>query len=312
MGVLSGDYALRWGAVAAIAAVAAACLVVLGVRFEADSAFPAVEALGLALLVLVALRVGACVVPALGPRTAMGEDFLLSMIQLFVLVKAFLPVTYAAVAASAPFPLLDDVLARLDLALFGAEWERIAGWVAARPVLEQVLVAAYFSLPAQGLVLLVAGSMLRPGERNSEFLWLGIVSMCLTAAVCVFTPAVGKVGHVGTGYLVLFEEIRAGAWTVFTYARAEGIVTFPSFHTTLALVFTYVAWRLHPVLLVVFGPLNLVMLVSIPPIGGHYIVDLFGGAAVALVSVAVVRRIRGAAAAERSPGGRRAAAALRS
>lgn len=311
MGLRSGDYLLRWAAVLGIAVVAALCLVVLRVRFDVAAALPAVQAVGLGLLVLAALRLGVRVVPALGPRTALGEDFMLSMIQLFVLVKAFLPVTYAAVAASAPFPLLDAALARLDLLLFGAEWERIAGWVAARPLLEEILVAAYFSLPAQGLVLLVAGSVLRPGERNSEFIWLGIVSMCLTAAVCVFTPAVGKIGHVGLGYLVLFNEIRAGEWTVFSYARSEGIVTFPSFHTTLALIFTYVAARLHPLLLAAFGPLNLVMLVSIPPIGGHYIVDLFGGAAVALASVMVVRRIRRAMVEEGAPVGQPGAALLR-
>lgn len=140
------------------------------------------------------------------------------------------------------------------------------------------------------MVLLAIGSILRPGERNGELLWLAIVSMCLTGFVSIFTPALGKVGHVGTGYLDLLTAIRAGTWSEFSYDASEGIVTFPSYHTTLAILFTYVAARLHRFALAVFAPLNAVMLVSIPPMGGHYLVDLIGGAGVALASIMVVRR----------------------
>jgi membrane-associated phospholipid phosphatase len=106
----------------------------------------------------------------------------------------------------------------------------------------------------------------------------------------------GKLGHVGS-YLPVLQEIRSGHWTVLSYAHAEGIVTFPSFHTTLAVFFAYLAGRLDKRLLRVFGPVNAIMLLSIPVIGGHYLADLFGGAAVACVSIVAVRLIQTALAA---------------
>jgi hypothetical protein len=44
-------------------------------------------------------------------------------------------------------------------------------------------------------------------------------------------------------YREVLEMIRSGQWTVFDYGKTEGIVTFPSFHTTAAILLTYAARR---------------------------------------------------------------------
>ena len=70
----------------------------------------------------------------------------------------------------------------------------------------------------------------------------------------------------------------------------EGIVRFPSFHTALAVIFTYahrgIRWSFPPV-----AALNGVMLRSIPSEGGHYLVDMIAGGAVALVAIGLVRAV---------------------
>ena len=156
--------------------------------------------------------------------------------------------------------------------------------------LEWMFSAVYQSILAQAFLLVIIGSIFRPGERNKEFTWILLVSMSIMVVVSTFTPAIGKVGQLGSGYVDAIHAIRSGAWRVFTYARAEGIVTFPSYHAALAIIFVYISTR--PDLRVVaipFALLNFLMLLSIPPIGGHYLVDLLGGAAVALVSIMTVR-----------------------
>ena len=62
----------------------------------------------------------------------------------------------------------------------------------------------------------------------------------------------------------------------------------PSYHTVMAVLFTY-AFRRTGVIGYGIATLNLVMLFSIPPIGGHYLVDVFAGGALALGAIAVQR-----------------------
>jgi membrane-associated phospholipid phosphatase len=216
---------------------------------------------------------------------AVVADYFLSLAQGSAAVTALLPLSYLTAAAG--FPLLDGELTRLDAAL-GFDWDTAARWVGERPVLGRLLQFAYFSVPAQAAVILLLGSMRQPGSRNSEFIWLLLVSAVLTAAVAVFTPAAGKTGHLD--YMDQLMAIRNGGWQVMSYADPKGIVTFPSYHAAEAVLLTYLAR--HTVLgLAAFGSLNALVIVATVPAGGHYLVDLPGGAAVAAVSIIAVRRM---------------------
>jgi membrane-associated phospholipid phosphatase len=186
--------------------------------------------------------------------------------------------------------LLDTELARLDALLFGFEWDAAARWVADRPALDQVLGAAYFSAAPQAVAILLIGSIARPRDRNSEFFWPIGIGLILTCAVFTFTPALGKAGHVGD-YIETLTTIRGGMWTVLDYSRAEGIITFPSFHATLAILFVY-AVRGHRWALAVLVPLNALLIAATSTVGGHYLVDVPAGAIVAVASIAVTRALR--------------------
>src|SRR5262245_7894178 len=74
----------------------------------------------------------------------------------------------------------------------------------------------------------------------------------------------------------------------FALAQLTGVVSFPSFHTTMAILYVYgfgrVGWMGW-----VAALLNVAMLLAIPFYGGHYLVDVFAGAAVALISVVAVK-----------------------
>ena len=70
--------------------------------------------------------------------------------------------------------------------------------------------------------------------------------------------------------------------------KPQGLVCFPSFHTVLVIMFCYAlrgTWLFWPA--AVLGGLTMP---SLPPIGGHYLIDIPAGAALALLAILVVRR----------------------
>jgi hypothetical protein len=129
------------------------------------------------------------------------------------------------------------------------------------------------------------------------------VDFILTAGatmVCyAFTPAMAAHFHylvqnqrsVPDGiypYLMDIVALRNSTFAEFTLVHAHGIVTFPSFHTTLVVLFCYSlrsTWLYWPMAL-----LGVVTILSIPNIGGHYLIDIPAGAAVAASAIFVVRR----------------------
>ena len=85
-------------------------------------------------------------------------------------------------------------------------------------------------------------------------------------------------------------ETRASPTPVLDFAKAEGLVTFPSFHTTLAIITTYAVRGVR----YVFAPvcaLNAVVIVATLPEGGHHLIDLVAGALIAAVAIAVARSV---------------------
>jgi hypothetical protein len=136
---------------------------------------------------------------------AVATDYFLSLFQLLVAMTALLPLTY--LAATTGFPLVDDSLVRLD-AMVGFDWNSAAQWVSERPMLDSIFVRAYFSIPYQAAVIFLIGSFKL--ERNGELIWLFIISGVITCVIFSFTPATGKLGHLGSGYLNLLMEIRRG------------------------------------------------------------------------------------------------------
>jgi membrane-associated phospholipid phosphatase len=108
-------------------------------------------------------------------------------------------------------------------------------------------------------------------------------------------------------YVQHLHELRSGARDVVTWRNAEGLVTFPSFHTTWAIL---LAWsvRRRRGLNLAMGLLNLAVIASTLTTGLHYFIDVPGGALVAVAAIAIESRIarwcdfKPAAAEARPPG----------
>jgi hypothetical protein len=285
---LSNDYVTRWVFIAIAGLVSAVGLWAHNVTIVWPSLWLAIECdVSLVLLAAIYSIIGAHS-PRIEWSAAVVSDLLLSIVQLIVALKAFSPLTYLAAASG--YPLIDSASTKLD-AMFGFEWNVEANWVANHPALDWLLQQAYFSLYYQGVLVFLVNSISRPGDRNGEIIWQFCISLALTCAIFVFTPALGHVAHAGTGWLQTLLMIRNGEWASLDFSHVEGIICFPSFHTTLAILLVY-AGRHHPWLLAVLAPLNMLLIVATLSVGGHYLIDLPAGAAVAFVSIAATRLLR--------------------
>jgi membrane-associated phospholipid phosphatase len=82
--------------------------------------------------------------------------------------------------------------------------------------------------------------------------------------------------------------LRDGSMRMIELGEAQGLVTFPSFHTVVA-VLLLLGFRHVPYLRWVGLVLNVLMLVSIPIEGSHYLVDLIAGIGVAWLAWGLAR-----------------------
>lgn len=226
---------------------------------------------------------------------------------LLVLTAACAVLSYASLATGRP--LVDETYAALDRAI-GFDWEAFLLFTAERPLFARILAVAYASSLAQIVTVVL---LLGLGGRDvvlQRFLVAYAVSAIVVVVVSGVAPAVGPYVHygappllgaidpeAGVWHLVHFEALRAGTFAVFDLAQTEGLVTFPSFHTALAVLCVWAVWgfaRLRwPVLV-----LNVLVVIGTVPFGGHYVVDLIAGGAAALAAIVIADRVvRGASGA---------------
>jgi membrane-associated phospholipid phosphatase len=214
-------------------------------------------------------------------------DFAFSAAQVGAFSVISAPLTY--ILARANLPLVDAQLGAMDHVLH-FDWFIMRDWVEQHPVIHDVLQWAYFTHINQCWILIVLGSIWFPGRCNVELIWCFMLSLLICCAVSVVTPALSMGGD-ASSYLPILKSLRAGEPMILDWNRLEGIVSFPSFHAALATIYIYASrhriWALIP-----FTALNTLMLASTPPIGGHYLTDVLGGIAVALIAISATRRLQ--------------------
>ncbi len=201
-------------------------------------------------------------------------------------------------AAVFALPLRDDLLAQLDQAL-GVDWPAL--WHAARanPALADALSFCYRSLVPESLAIGAYLAWTGREARVREFFWLALITSLMTTVLSTLLPALGPLSQFGLltqgNDLNLLdvqnlERMRSGTGLHFGVGEMAGIVAFPSYHTVLALL---MAWVMRGTGLAGRAVLawNLIMMLSIVPIGGHYVTDQIGGAAVLLAAILLRRNV---------------------
>lgn len=228
---------------------------------------------------LLALSVAARRVGRLPRLAAIAEWSLLWLI--FSVAGAIL--TYAA--ATRDGTLHDQQLAALDRIL-DFDWRTWLALVNRHPAIETVFWAAYSSLFPQIILSVAWFTWIGWPQRNAELLANATLALLLTTAIFCLFPAFGPgVGVPGfeLAYVDDLTGLRNGTLPSLDVMLLKGVITFPSFHAVLAVLFVWS--HRGSISLAPAAALNTVMLLAIPSEGGHYLVDIFGGLAVAAITI---------------------------
>jgi hypothetical protein len=209
----------------------------------------------------------------------------------FVLTASFAVLSY--LSWTLRLPLADAAFLRFDRKL-GFDWLYWFSAVKRHPLLLVAFEFSYNTLIYQGVYFATLFAVLRNRERLREVFWIVFVACALTTLLSAIFPAYGtfdafRLGDID-GYLGDMKRLREGTDLHFQLSQLTGVISFPSFHTVMALVYIY-AFRGTGLIGGFIAVLNLVMLPSIPFLGGHYLVDILAGAAVALASILLVRAV---------------------
>jgi hypothetical protein len=200
---------------------------------------------------------------------------------------AFGVLSYLALASSGP--LHDGLLASFDRAL-GFDWVAGLAFLRAHDMTATILKYAYNSMVYQGLYFGLLLALMNAPHRLRQMFWLVLVAGLFTSLGVLLWPALGpfKFFHDAPpdSFLPEMERIRAHVLS-FALGKLTGVVSFPSFHTTMALALAWGFRRTGAIGWLVCG-INLLMLCAIPWYGGHYLADMFGGAIVFAASLAIV------------------------
>lgn len=223
------------------------------------------------------------------------------------------------VTTSAGLPLLDAQFARAD-AVLGLDWMAVLELCNAWPLLGKVLQFSYATSMMQIAGVLVLLTATRQLPRLADYLALFTATSLVIIALSAIFPAAGayvlhdppaalrNLGHdAGLWHLQHFEALRSGSMRVIDPSMVEGLITFPSFHTALAVITVWALWSTRYVRLPALV-LNLLVIASTVPVGGHYFVDVIAGAAVAAVAIVAVTWQRRPAPAQTWAPGRASAA----
>lgn len=187
------------------------------------------------------------------------------------------------IAGSTRYALIDQVLARYDILSTGS----IVRWVQAHHA-EWLSLSIYRSfLP------LFAGAMLLPGllghaTAGYRFVIAGALGALITIATFAVMPATGPwtvEDYQPTA--VQLETTRQIAALKAHHAvqpmSGGGVVSFPSFHTVLAILSAFALWPLRWIRWIAV-PVAIAICISTVTTGWHYGLDVIAGAVVALIS----------------------------
>jgi hypothetical protein len=216
--------------------------------------------------------------------------------------------TYITAALGTGAPLYDPWFDRIDQIL-GLDWISyllFANSLAEKaPALATVTEVIYGSLPIQLFAVLLVLPILGQYERLQIFCLTFVIGVLIVGAAAGVFPAVGTYDFYRIDpsmhphldlvtkslHLKQYISLRDGTFTTFSIQHAKGIITFPSFHTTLAIFFIWAMWRV-PVLRWISLLVNICMIAVTPLHGSHFFTDLIAGAAVAPISIVAAEALR--------------------
>lgn len=211
---------------------------------------------------------------------------------------------FSYLMASTDRPLIDTTLAHWDTDL-GFNWYHYVAFANAHPVIGMISSAVYQTTLLQIALSVVVLPMLGHLDRVREMVLLVMASSLLCVIISAILPSEGALAYfhppasfymqnhpvVDLAYKQAFFDIRDGALTHFGLTDLKGLVAFPSYHVALSAILM-IAFR---GITRWFWPMvgfNTLVILSTPIDGGHHLTDGIGGFVLALMTAAIITRLR--------------------
>ena len=227
-------------------------------------------------------------------RSVRGEQRLGAILagtaQIIGFAAVAAPLSY--IAAAAGFPLQDATFDAWDRYLH-FDWVQMMTLISLHPGVQWILQLAYFSFALQTITTVLALGIAGQLNRLATFVVTLVGTTLITIAVSAIYPAAGPwlfldlQPSMANGFL----PVSSTSWPVFLGLRdgtlhtvyglnSEGIITFPSLHAALGILFAVALWRVSVVRWIALA-LNGLMLIATPVYGSHYVVDVIAGILIA-------------------------------
>jgi len=190
-----------------------------------------------------------------------------------------------------PLPRWDEALAAADNAL-GLNWLDMYQWLARHPAIEASAREVYLSLGPETLFLFIALELLGHHKQARAFLLWFMVAAIATLGIGILFPAAGAFVYYHlpvastTGYVSQWADLRNGTLRTINPLDNHGLVVFPSFHATLAVLSAVAAMPLR-ILKYPLLALNLLIILASPAMGGHYFIDIIAGIILAALTISL-------------------------
>lgn len=196
------------------------------------------------------------------------------------------PVSY--LCARNTMPPFDAQLHAAD-AWLGYDW---LGWAALEnsiPAVSATLKLAYASLLPQTIVVLVLLPVIGDGRRGFSFIRASLIAVIVACAGSYVFPAAGPQASV-TDWYPHWAALRTTEPFTTSLAQMQGIIAFPSFHASVAVLLVFAVRGLGAVTWA-FGVLDVLMLISTPTHGHHYLCDVLAGIVIAAGALLLTTRL---------------------
>jgi membrane-associated phospholipid phosphatase len=287
-------FEFNWRILASVTGVLTAGLVTTEFYIE-----PAGYVITLAIVLLYS-RIGRLNAESESRRNPRVSYSLIAAGQMILALSVMTSLTY--VATSIGLPLRDASLLVWDRAL-GFDFRSYLNFVNDHPRVLAVLAFAYKSIAWQIAIIFLL-PLVGHYRRAAEVICAFAMALTVTTGISVLVPAIGVYGTLELqasdfpniqpqGYYDTLRDaplLRAGNLHALNLFHLVGVLTFPSFHAALAILYIWAFWPLRWLRFFLI-PCNVAMIASTPVGGGHYLVDVIAGILVAIAAISAARSI---------------------
>ncbi len=249
---------------------------------------------------LVGMQAASFLVLSLRIKDAYSVFMVMQYLSLFVLGSAFFALSFYS-TATLKFPLIDDTLIEFDKWLL-FDWREYIAFVSQHTWLQTMLNIGYNSMVISILIVIFALVMSKNVPHLQRFTIAYFLTIFATLVLaCIFPALAGyihynidpTVWNINPSAARIHEadmlNLRAGELNNAP-TKIIGLVTFPSFHTSTGLL---LIWGFYPIMWLrhLLTVLYVILIVSTPFSGGHYLADVVGGLVLTMLAILFVEHL---------------------